>query len=65
MSFGSCMGNVYLFDLNWKTIINTFKNEIGAVCSLDFKENLLLVGGDFGKVSLFDIWMENPLVYKN
>lgn len=55
MSFGSCMGNVYLFDLNRKTIINTFKNEIGAVCSIDFKENLVLVGGDFGKVSLFDI----------
>lgn len=59
------MGNVHLFDLNRKTVINTYRNEIGAVCSIDFKENLLLVGGDFGKVSLFDIRLENPLVYKN
>lgn len=61
MTFGNVRGQMNIFDIQRKQIISTHEYSFKTIFSLDFFQNLILVGDCGGQYAVTDIRQEKPV----
>lgn len=55
MTFGNVLGWIHIFDINKKKALSTHDHKFHTIYSLDFFQDLILVGDSYGNTAITDI----------